>query len=145
VTTATVTQVAAGRQRRRVPGCPAAWQGLVLAACGVAVVSALGPPAQAHEGRGDAGRGSGVVAGLPLPDRPTGRAPGRPAAPTVLVRPGDNLWSLAADRLPADADGLSVTAAWRRLYAANRATVGPDPDLIRPGQRLTLGTLGGRR
>jgi hypothetical protein len=144
VTTATVAQVAAGLELRRVPGCPAAWQAAVVAACGVAVLSALAAPAQSHEGRGDAGRRAGVVAGLPLPDRPTGGVPRRPAAATVLVRPGDSLWSLAADRFPAGADGARVTAAWRRLYAANRATVGPDPDLILPGQRLALGTLGGR-
>ena len=145
VTTATVAQVAVDREHRPVPGCPAAWQAAVLTACGVAVLSSLGAPAQAHEGRRDAGRGAAVVAGLPLPDRPTGRVPRRPAAPTVLVRPGDSLWSLAAARLPAGADGVSVTVAWRRLYAVNRATIGPDPDLLLPGQRLALGTLGGRR
>ncbi|WP_373466066.1 hypothetical protein [Streptomyces sp. V3I8] len=27
---------------------------------------------------------------------------------------------------------------WQRLYAANRAVVGGDPDVIVPGQRLKL-------
>jgi nucleoid-associated protein YgaU len=31
-----------------------------------------------------------------------------------------------------------VSAAWPLLYAANRAVVGADPDLIRPGERLSL-------
>ena len=56
VTTATVAQVAADLEHRPVPGCPAAWQAAVVAACGVAVLSALAAPAQSHEGRRDAGR-----------------------------------------------------------------------------------------
>ncbi|MEU3276448.1 transglycosylase family protein [Streptomyces antibioticus] len=40
-------------------------------------------------------------------------------------------------------DTLSVIAArhgttWQRLYAANKAVIGGDPDLIMPGQRLAL-------
>ncbi|HTE71829.1 MAG TPA: hypothetical protein VK640_01335 [Actinomycetes bacterium] len=60
----------------------------------------------------------------------------------VVVRPGDTLWTLAATRLadgdPADerADDRAVAAAWPRWWHANRAVVGPDPDLIRPGQVL---------
>ncbi|WSY19000.1 LysM peptidoglycan-binding domain-containing protein (plasmid) [Embleya sp. NBC_00896] len=48
----------------------------------------------------------------------------------IVVRPGDTLGGIAAaHNLP---DG------WPALYAKNRATVGPDPDLIHPGQRLSL-------
>ncbi|MFE0731321.1 transglycosylase family protein [Streptomyces antibioticus] len=40
-------------------------------------------------------------------------------------------------------DTLSIIAArhgttWQRLYAANKAVIGGDPDLIMPGQRLAL-------
>jgi len=31
-----------------------------------------------------------------------------------------------------------VDREWRALWEANRGTVGDDPDLIHPGQRLTL-------
>jgi hypothetical protein len=94
---------------------------------------------------------------LPLPGRPLG---GRTAGETgggttavdrargdrsavLLVRPGDSLWTLAATHLlprhrTAAPDAAAVDAAWRRLYAANRAAVGPDPDLIHPGTRLDL-------
>ncbi|MER7837119.1 transglycosylase family protein [Streptomyces sp. NPDC096040] len=42
------------------------------------------------------------------------------------------------DTLSGIADEHDVTGGWHRLYAANRATVGSDPDLILPGQRLSL-------
>ena len=145
VTTVTVAQAATGRERRGLPGCPAAWRGVVLAACGVAVLSGLTAPAQAHDGRRNAGPGATVVAGLPLPERPTGRLHHPPPDRAVLVEAGDSLWSLAIEGLPVGADAAAVTAAWHRLYARNRAVIGSDPDLLRPGQRLALGSLGGRR
>ncbi|MFD4409391.1 transglycosylase family protein [Streptomyces sp. NPDC058476] len=43
---------------------------------------------------------------------------------------GDTLSGIAATR--------HVQGGWQRLYAANRTTVGSDPDLILPGQRLNL-------
>ncbi|MER0444819.1 transglycosylase family protein [Streptomyces sp. Edi4] len=61
-------------------------------------------------------------------------APPRPevasAAPSgsYTVRAGDTLSSVA------EAHG----APWQALYAANRAVIGTDPDLILPGQRLAL-------
>ncbi|CAL9620680.1 transglycosylase family protein [Streptomyces sp. enrichment culture] len=42
------------------------------------------------------------------------------------------------DTLSGIADREHVRGGWQRLYDANRAVVGPDPDLILPGQRLTL-------
>ncbi|MGW1005702.1 M23 family metallopeptidase [Streptomyces sp. NPDC002520] len=44
------------------------------------------------------------------------------------------------DTLSGIADEHHVRGGWQRLYAANRATVGADPDLILPGQRLSLRT-----
>ncbi|MDQ0994283.1 peptidoglycan DD-metalloendopeptidase family protein [Streptomyces sp. V3I7] len=49
----------------------------------------------------------------------------------TVVR-GDTLSGIAEER--------DVRGGWQRLYAANRTTVGADPDLILPGQRLTLHT-----
>lgn len=71
---------------------------------------------------------------LPVPARPVDgrppeagpRSPRVAPAATVVVRPGDTLWALAAGH------------AWRRLHAANRGVIGPDPDLIHPGTRLVL-------
>ncbi|MEU1164334.1 peptidoglycan DD-metalloendopeptidase family protein, partial [Streptomyces sp. NPDC005921] len=42
------------------------------------------------------------------------------------------------DTLSGIAEEHDVNGGWHRLYAANRATVGSDPDLILPGQRLSL-------
>ncbi|MFJ3772116.1 transglycosylase family protein [Streptomyces sp. NPDC090075] len=42
------------------------------------------------------------------------------------------------DTLSGIAEEHDVDGGWHRLYAANRATVGSDPDLILPGQRLSL-------
>ncbi|MFB7495567.1 peptidoglycan DD-metalloendopeptidase family protein [Streptomyces sp. NPDC056161] len=47
----------------------------------------------------------------------------------TVVR-GDTLSGIAYDR--------QVRGGWQRLYSANRSTVGADPDLILPGQRLDL-------
>ncbi|MGW0601174.1 transglycosylase family protein [Streptomyces sp. NPDC002776] len=43
------------------------------------------------------------------------------------------------DTLSTIADEQDVRGGWRGLYDANRRTVGADPDLIMPGQRLALG------
>ncbi|MGW3497447.1 transglycosylase family protein [Streptomyces sp. NPDC001020] len=44
------------------------------------------------------------------------------------------------DTLSGIADGHHVRGGWHQLYAANRATIGADPDMILPGQRLDLHT-----
>ncbi|OIJ92659.1 transglycosylase family protein [Streptomyces colonosanans] len=44
------------------------------------------------------------------------------------------------DTLSDIADSHHVRGGWKRLYAANRETVGDDPDRILPGQRLDLHT-----
>lgn len=54
----------------------------------------------------------------------------------LVVHPGDSLWSLTARRLGPGTPAAAIAAEWPRLYAANRAAIGPDPNLIRPGQRL---------
>lgn len=60
---------------------------------------------------------------------------------TVLVRPGDTLWDLAAARLPLSAGLAEVASATQALFDANRDQLS-DPDLIRPGQRLRLPSTG---
>ena len=54
----------------------------------------------------------------------------------MRVRPGDTLWGLAARLLGPRASTAQVQAAWPRWHAANRAVIGPDPDLLYPGQTL---------
>jgi hypothetical protein len=62
----------------------------------------------------------------------------------VVVRPGDDLWHLAAvemsSRLGRDATTAEIGPYWRIVVEVNRSRlVHPDdPDLIFPGQTLLL-------
>lgn len=58
----------------------------------------------------------------------------------VTVRPGDTLWSIAAANLGPSATTAEIDTEWRAWYAANRATIGMNPDLIFPGQTLAVPT-----
>lgn len=68
----------------------------------------------------------------------------RPAAPEQastrhVVEPGESLWSITREHLRGTGEPAGITqiaAAWPRLYDANAELIGPDPDLIRPGQEL---------
>jgi nucleoid-associated protein YgaU len=104
-----------------------------------------------------------TISVLPPPDRPSspgGWTPDRPAAPRgtkqpapvhlvstlprarqtgpggVVVQRGDSLWDLAARHLGPTASAADVAAEWPRWYTANRQVIGPDPDLLLPGERL---------
>jgi len=155
VTTLVSLQAARGRAHRPIQGVPAPLRRAVLAACGVALAAGVGAPALAAPGQHadqTAATAATRVRGLPLPDRATGGSagdgrvgrPGGPApvaaavAAVVVVRAGDTLWGLATRTLPGSAPANEVAEAARRIYALNRAQIGPDPDLIRPGQRLRL-------
>ncbi len=96
-----------------------------------------GTSAGTPTGAPDAGAGpvSAPVAAAPPPGPGTPQPAGSGA--TVLVVPGDTLWDIARDHLPAAAADADVATAWPAWYAANAAVIGSDPDLIRPGQRLT--------
>jgi nucleoid-associated protein YgaU len=51
--------------------------------------------------------------------------------------PGDTLWDIAARVLDTD-DQRVIARYWPRIHRENRAIIGRDPNLIRPGQVLTL-------
>lgn len=82
----------------------------------------------------------------PRPARPeTGPPPATPRGSTHVVRSGETLWSIATDALSrqraaaaAPASPRDVARAVERIHAANRTTIGGDPDLVLPGQHLTL-------
>jgi murein DD-endopeptidase MepM/ murein hydrolase activator NlpD len=60
------------------------------------------------------------------------KKPGPPAGGAeYTVRAGDTLSGIAQQQ--------RVPGGWESVYAANRTVVGADPDLIFPGERLTLG------
>jgi len=57
------------------------------------------------------------------------------------VVPGDTLWDIARGVLAKTVDeptSIDVAHFWPRIYAANRAVIGEDPDLILPGQILVI-------
>lgn len=56
---------------------------------------------------------------------------------THTVGLGETLWAIAALTLSTD-DPRRIARYWPKIHRANRAVVGPDPNLIHPGQVLTL-------
>lgn len=84
---------------------------------------------------------AGDLDGLPYPDRSTTVDPiVEPAAVSPpeghVVKTGESLWSIATGTLPPDATPARVARTSADWYDANRQTIGPDPDLILPGQHL---------
>jgi nucleoid-associated protein YgaU len=117
-------------------GAPSSGSGglrrLALAACGVALAGALSAPSYATTDRPR----PDPLSGLPLPERAQG--PAQPADRSVLVRPGDSLWALAESDLDLPATDREVSDRWHAIYRRNRGVIGPDPDLIQPGQVLKI-------
>lgn len=119
--------VAAGAARLQVPGVPRSMRVLLFTTIAWA---AVGTPAHAdavHD-----------LDGLTLPDRPVAAQQQAVAAKSsaVTVRPGDTMWALAAEHLPARASNAQIATACAAWHRANRQVIGPDPDLILPGQVL---------
>jgi nucleoid-associated protein YgaU len=93
---------------------------------------------------------SGSTAPVPdWPAVPSTAAPRAPAPPATTPAPpatgghvvvrGDCLWRIARDALEAAGDRPSdavVASSVRAWWTANQAAIGPDPDLLRPGQVL---------
>lgn len=52
-------------------------------------------------------------------------------AKTYTVKPGDNLWDIAKKQ-------YGSGAAYKKIYEANKGVIGGNPNLIYPGQKLTL-------
>ncbi|WUQ89040.1 LysM peptidoglycan-binding domain-containing protein [Kitasatospora purpeofusca] len=63
--------------------------------------------------------------------------PGTPAAPPPAG--GPSTWTVRDDdTLDSIAEQFRLPGGWQALYERNRAALGEDPDLIQPGQELTL-------
>ncbi|MFC8224876.1 peptidoglycan DD-metalloendopeptidase family protein [Streptomyces sp. NPDC057287] len=77
------------------------------------------------------------------PAKPTARnaAPSN-VSPTAVPGKREGYTVARGDSLSGIASAERVQGGWQRLYAANRVVVGTDPDLILPGQRLTLDVAG---
>ncbi|WP_030186955.1 transglycosylase family protein [Streptomyces violaceorubidus] len=93
---------------------------------------------------------AGLARGGDTPDiRPAGgAAPAQQSGSVKDVQPQTTPQSRAGkarmytvvtgDTLSGIADTHEVRGGWQRLYEANRGAIGSDPDLILPGQRLSL-------
>lgn len=71
--------------------------------------------------------GARLIAGCPSREDPA----------QVVVHRGDSLWSLISRHLHTH-DPAVIAAALPQWYAANEAVIGPDPDLLRVGERLHI-------
>lgn len=75
----------------------------------------------------------GLLASCRLRPQDPATSPGE-----ITVRAGDSLWSLSAGLLGPFASDVDISAAWPRLYQANRHIIGADPNVLLPGQVLQL-------
>lgn len=81
-----------------------------------------------------------------VPSTPPAQTPPAPQSGTVVLVKGDNLWSVAARALaaatgrdPASVPDREIHAYWLAVIAANRESLrSGDPDLVYPGERVTL-------
>jgi hypothetical protein len=133
VVAAIVETTSSGRLRATAwVGCPPSLRHLLLTGLGVALVGA--GPVHASASAVD-------QPPLPVPARPVGTAQsGGQVHPQthLVVHPGDTLWHLAATRLRTSASPRDVATLVENLHRHNRKVIGPDPDLIRPGQHLAV-------
>lgn len=118
--------------------------GVVLGGTGAASAATPGDPVRSQVTAVATAASGGADLDWPLPGggQPAAPTPATPAAPsraaTVVVRPGDTLWGLARQHLPAPTTDAQVAVAWPSWWSANRAVIGDDPDLLRPGQQLDV-------
>ncbi|NJQ14393.1 transglycosylase family protein [Streptomyces bohaiensis] len=82
------------------------------------------------------------AAAAPTPPRQQSAPPDAPAAAGARAQTEGAASALheveAGDNLSRIADTHRVPGGWQSLYELNRAVIGKDPDLIHPGQRLSL-------
>jgi len=133
VVAAVVEATSSGRFRATAwVGCPPALRRLLLAGLGVALVGA--GPVTSHASAAEQPQ-------LPVPARPVGTVQADPQAEPqahVVVNLGDTLWQLAEKRLRPSGSPGEVAAFVEDIHRHNRKVIGPNPDLIRPGQRLAV-------
>lgn len=63
--------------------------------------------------------------------KPAGSPPPAPAARSYTVVKGDSLSRIAKQF-------YGNAGKWRKIYDANKAVIGTNPDLIKPGQVFTI-------
>jgi hypothetical protein len=129
----------------RIPAIgPARWRWWIASTFGLTLIfPALATQAMASDDAGVTPCGrtcAGSLDGLPMPDLPLAtsvqhRGPPRQA---VVVHRGDSLWSMSTSVVGTDASNAEIASFVADLYAANRALIGDDPNLIQPGTVMTV-------
>ena len=61
---------------------------------------------------------------------------------SVVVRPGDSLWSISREQLGQSATPQQIANGVEQIYALNHNRLGSDPNLIFAGQKLLLPPVG---
>jgi nucleoid-associated protein YgaU len=61
-----------------------------------------------------------------------------------VVAPGDSLWGIA-ERVLGTSDASRIARYWPKIHRANRDVIGPNPNILRPGEVLQLPAEGERR
>lgn len=156
VVAAWVVLAVAASVLRRLPGSVGrlaglVWRMLVPAALRATLVTIAGVQVAVPcvaSAASDVGSGPGpepaVVTGSLVLDRPVTSVPPRSESArtrpsrtsTVTVQPGDSLWSIARRDLGGSPGADEIAEHWPRWYQHNRATIGPEPDLITVGMTL---------
>ncbi|ANP52328.1 nucleoid-associated protein YgaU [Streptomyces griseochromogenes] len=72
------------------------------------------------------------------PSRPRHTTPKSRSHGSISQRSGTSYTVHDGDTLSSITRQAAVPGGWQRLYDTNRSVIGPDPDVIYPGQRLTL-------
>lgn len=143
VTSVVILEILRGSTRPTSRGIPRVARRVVLAACGVALISTTQPAfASVDSTDREHHAPESVLEGLPLPQRPVGRLLAtevvRNALPLVVVAPGDSLWAIARTALGPGATDAEVASYWLQVYRLNHGVIGADPNLIHPGQQLRM-------
>ena len=77
-----------------------------------------------------------------LSDQPISAPASLAEAATYEVQRGDSLWRISRATLTDSGDSSPTSADiarfWPRIFRANRLLIGDDPNLILPGQHLTI-------
>ena len=111
---------------------------ILVASPAVAQVKEGGAAAMPQEEAQASNRGAGATPthnATPATQTPT-------TTHTVVVRPGDSLWSISEEHLGPNATPPQIESRVERLWALNRHRIGADPNLIFPGQELSLPPVG---
>jgi nucleoid-associated protein YgaU len=94
----------------------------------------------------DAGSASdpGTQAETPALTTHPERAPAPAIGWSYEIQRGDSLWHISEQLWPERPSNKDVDRTWRALYEWNHTALGPDPDMIHPGQVLEIPVEAGR-